>query len=105
MRQPDADGTRSAPPSARPTRLRQVGVREFRDRASQFLAGGEVLTIERHGKTIGFYIPVITGPTDESRRALEQLEQAVARVLAGGAITEEELSGNLDLNQPFSESQ
>jgi hypothetical protein len=105
MRQRDADGTRSSPTPARPTRLRQVGVREFRDRASQFLAGGEVLAIERHGKTIGFYIPVITGPTDESRRALAQLEQAVARVLARGAITEEELSRDLDLNQPFSDPQ
>jgi hypothetical protein len=33
-----------------------VGVREFRNQATQYLAGDEVLAIERHGQPIGFYI-------------------------------------------------
>ncbi len=42
--------------------MKQVGIREFRDHATKYLAGDEVLAIERHGQPIGFYIP-----TGESR--------------------------------------
>ena len=88
-------------PSARSRALRprQVGVRDFRDHASQLLGSGEVLEIERHGKTIGFFIPVKLGNSTEARRALTELNEAVAEVLATGLIDEEGLSQVLDLSE------
>jgi antitoxin (DNA-binding transcriptional repressor) of toxin-antitoxin stability system len=38
--------------------VRAIGVREFRDKASSILAGGETLVIERHGEPIGFFVPI-----------------------------------------------
>ncbi len=84
---------------SRPLRLRRVGVRAFRDHASQLLGSGEVLEIERHGKTIGFFIPVTSGDSAEARRALTELNEAVADVLATGLIDEEGLSQALDLSE------
>ncbi len=77
------------------------GVRQFRDRATHFLAGDDVVAIERHGKVIGFYIPVAVKQEEESRLALEQLQQAVARVMNTSGLTEDELSRMFDLNQPL----
>ena len=37
--------------------MRHVGVREFRDHATWYLAGDEVLVVERNGRPIGVYIP------------------------------------------------
>lgn len=37
--------------------MKRVGIREFRDHATRYLAGDEVLAIERHGQPVGFYIP------------------------------------------------
>ena len=80
--------------------MKRVGVREFRDRATQFLAGDEVLLIERNGQPIGFYIP--TGPSRQERfaEAVERLEQTVQRLLADTGLSEEELSRLYDLRQP-----
>ena len=48
--------------------MKHVGIREFRDRASHYLASREVLTVERHGRPIGFYIPVAPGTADRTPR-------------------------------------
>jgi antitoxin (DNA-binding transcriptional repressor) of toxin-antitoxin stability system len=82
-----------------PIRLRQVGVRAFRDRASQLLSSGDVLEIERHGRTIGFFIPVRSGDSAEARRALSELNEAVADVLASGLIDEETLARHLSRDE------
>ena len=81
--------------------MKRVGVREFRDRATQLLSGGEVLAIERHGQPIGFYIP--TGPNRRESlvQALERLEQTVQRVRAETGLAEAELSALYDLTQPL----
>ena len=34
--------------------MKTISVREYRDKASSILAGGEALVIERHGELIGF---------------------------------------------------
>ncbi len=81
--------------------MKHVGVREFRDRATHYLSGGEILTVERHGRPIGFYIPIRRVDEDEARLALERLREAVQRVLDESGMTEEELSAALDLNRPF----
>lgn len=75
--------------------MKHVGIREFRDHATRYLAGGSVLAIERHDQIIGFYIPVKPAPDDKVRPALERLTKAVDRVLAETGMSETELSAAL----------
>lgn len=81
--------------------MKRVGVREFRDHATQYLAGGEVLAIERHGHPIGFYIPTSSSRQEIFAEALDKLERTVQRVVAETGLSEGELSRLYDLNEPF----
>lgn len=80
--------------------MKRVGVREFRDHATRYLAGDEVLAIERHGQPIGFYIPAAANRWQTFTQALASLDQTVKRILAETGYTEEELSRLLDLSIP-----
>jgi hypothetical protein len=80
--------------------VKHVGVREFRDRASHYLASHEVLAVERHGRPIGFYIPVAPGTAEGVRAALERLNRAVEHALETSTLDEEALSAALDLRRP-----
>lgn len=79
--------------------MRHVGVREFRDKATTYLSGDEVLSVERHGKPIGYYIPVRRASEEEARRALEEFDTAVGRFLEETGVTREELADALDLSK------
>src|SRR5687768_12534316 len=79
--------------------MKRVGVREFRDHATQFLAGDEVLAIERHGQPIGFYIPTATSRQEGFARALERLQQTIEQVLAETGLSEEEVSRLFDVHE------
>ncbi|MGH3089126.1 MAG: hypothetical protein ACRDSJ_17655 [Rubrobacteraceae bacterium] len=87
--------------------MKHVGVREFRDRATGFLKEAEPIAIERHGRLIGFYIPV--APKRDARRqaeleeALKRLEASVARALEESGMTEDELADYFDLSKPIPE--
>jgi antitoxin (DNA-binding transcriptional repressor) of toxin-antitoxin stability system len=81
--------------------MKRVGVREFRDHATRYLAGDEVLAIERHGNPIGFYIPAGSGRRERGAEAIERLERTIERVLSETGLTEEELSRLFDLSQPL----
>lgn len=79
--------------------MRSVGIREFRDKASQYLASSEVLAVKRHDKLVGFYIPVKESDSEEVQTAIERLEQTVERVIAQSGLNEETLSRSLDLSR------
>ena len=79
--------------------MKRVGVREFRDKATHYLNGQDVLSIERHGKTIGYYLPVRTSSEEESQAAMHQFRQAVERFLGETGMSEEELSQALDVSR------
>jgi hypothetical protein len=81
--------------------VKKVGIREFRDHATQYLAGDEVLAIERHGEPIGFYIPTGRSRQVSIDEALENLERTVRRVLAETGMSEDELARLFDLNEPL----
>lgn len=81
--------------------MRRVGVREFRDHATRYLSGDEVLAVERHGQPIGFYIPTGASRRESFAQALERLEQSVRRALAETGLSEEELSRLYDLTEPL----
>jgi hypothetical protein len=82
--------------------MKNVGVREFRDHATKYLAGPETVAVNRHGKVIGFYVP-LKRDEDEVRRAVAQLGQAVEQVLDETGMTEDELAGLFDMRRPFPE--
>ena len=71
--------------------MKTIGVREFRDHATRFLAGTELLAVSNRGVVIGFYIPV---PKDreQSQRALEQLGVRVQEILTETGMSEEEFA-------------
>ncbi|MGH2558497.1 MAG: hypothetical protein ACRDJH_05490 [Thermomicrobiales bacterium] len=91
--------------------MKRIGVREFRDHATKYLAGDEVLAIERHGNQIGVYIPtkatrrepVKAGRREDVDEALERLGETVQRVLEETGMSEDELADFFDLNKPVPE--
>jgi len=95
--------------------VRNVDLEEFCHRPSEYLEGGESLSIERGGRVIGRYVPVPNGNTgdgtgretaapandEESRRAFGRLARAWAEVRAQTGLTEDELAELLDPSKPF----
>ena len=92
--------------------MKRVGVREFRDHATKYLAANEPLAIERYGDTIGFYIP--TGvdqrdPQEETERrkkmaeSFAKLEATIQKILEEIGMTEDELGDLFDPSKPLPE--
>jgi len=71
--------------------VRSVGVREFRDQATQMMGSGETLVIERHGKPIGFFVPISATDRRAGRAALGRLGAAAGELLEEAGLDEEEL--------------
>jgi hypothetical protein len=80
--------------------MKSVGIREFRDKASHYLASNEAIAVKRHGKIVGFYLPVRESDEGEVQAALMRLSQTVADALAQSGWDEEKLSLALDLSPP-----
>ncbi len=68
-----------------------VGIREFKDKATTLLSSGETLIVERHGKTVGFYIPIKAKDHNTGKAALEHLENIINGILERTGMTEDEL--------------
>jgi hypothetical protein len=90
--------------------MKRVGVREFRDHATKYLAGDEPLTIERHGEPIGYYFPVGNGRRDpeqeaERRKRIDEsnarFEALMRKILERTGMTEDEFARYFDLNEPL----
>ena len=79
-------------------KLKNVGVREFRDHATSYLSGHNPVAISKHGRVIGFYIP-LDRDEDEVRRAVARLGETVEQVLDETGLTEDELAGLVDLRR------
>lgn len=77
--------------------MKSVGIREFRDKASHYLASEEALAVKRHGKLVGLYIPIKESEDEAVRRAIDRLGQTVEAVIAQSGIDEETLARALDL--------
>ena len=77
-------------------KLKNVGVREFRDHATTYLSGSDPVAVSKHGQVIGFYIPV-EGDREQARRAIERLGRSVGEILEETGMTEEELAQLFDL--------
>jgi antitoxin (DNA-binding transcriptional repressor) of toxin-antitoxin stability system len=71
--------------------MTHVGIREFKDKATTLLASGETLIVERHGKTVGFYIPIEAKDRKAGQAALEHIENIINGILERTGMTEEDL--------------
>ena len=78
--------------------MKSVGIREFRDKASQYLSSSEVVAVKRHGKLVGFYIPVSQSEEIEIEQALQRLNQTVETAIAESGMDEVALARALDLS-------
>ncbi len=81
--------------------MKRIGVREFRDHATKYLAGDEVLAIERHGKPIGYYIPAGSEPRPGGGDGLPIMESIARRMMAETGLSEDELADLFDLSKPL----
>ena len=79
--------------------MKSVGIREFRDKASQYLSSKEVVAVKRHGKLVGFYIPVTQSEEIEIEQALQKLNKTVEIAMAESGMDEATLARALDLSQ------
>ncbi len=69
----------------------KVGVREFRENLSSFLESGNSLAIERHGKTLGFFIPAHRRDRKADIEALRAAGKELDSMIASWGVSEEEL--------------
>ena len=72
--------------------MKDVGIREFRDHASSYLSAGEPLVVRKHGKVVGFYLPVKRrSSAEEFRGALRELSESLEELKHDTGLSEEEL--------------
>jgi antitoxin (DNA-binding transcriptional repressor) of toxin-antitoxin stability system len=71
--------------------MRHVGIREFKNHATSMLSAGETLVIERHGRPIGFFIPVEAKDRSAGRESLGRLAHAVDDLLDRTGLDENQL--------------
>jgi antitoxin (DNA-binding transcriptional repressor) of toxin-antitoxin stability system len=71
--------------------VKTIGVREFRDKASSILAGGENLVIERHGEPISFFVPITAMDRRIGRVVIGRLGRIVDDFVCRSGIDEDEL--------------
>ena len=76
--------------------LKNVGVREFRDHATMYLSGSDPVAVSKHGRVIGFYIP-LDRDAEEVQRAVARLADSVDQVVAASGLSEDDLADLLDL--------
>ena len=86
--------------------MKHVGVRDFRDHATQYLAGDEPFVVERHGMPLGWYLPIGTQSrkgSKEAKEALDRLDRTVRTILEETGMSEAELARYFDLSVPVEE--
>lgn len=71
--------------------MQSVGVREFRNSATQLMAANETLIIKRHGVPIGFFVPIVARDRRAGREALGRLGELVEDVLEQTGLDEDVL--------------
>lgn len=77
-------------------KLKNVGVREFRDHATSYLSGSDPVAVSKHGRVVGFYVPV-ERDEDEVKAAVNKLGETVGQVLTDSGLTEDELADLFEL--------
>jgi hypothetical protein len=68
----------------------KVSIREFRAGMAEFIASSKPVAVTRHGRTIGYFIPV-HDQSDADVAALEKASKTLDRLLAAQNINVEEV--------------
>lgn len=82
--------------------MKQVGVREFRDHATTYLSSSEPIAVSKHGHVVGIYVP-LKRDQEKVRRAWDEFEKTIDRILQETSMTEDELANIFDLGKPLPE--
>ncbi|MDP2827551.1 MAG: hypothetical protein Q8O37_02990 [Sulfuricellaceae bacterium] len=69
----------------------RIGMRELRDKLSEYLESSVPIEVTRHGQTIGFYIPVPKQPGQSEREAMREAGKRMQEELARLGIGEDEV--------------
>ena len=68
--------------------MRSIGIRAFRDAATTHLAAREALEIQRHGHTVGYFIPARDA---DGRPPLATLATLLDQAIDDSDLSQEEL--------------
>ena len=69
----------------------KVGVREFRDALGTYLESDKPIAVTKHGRTVGFYIPVRRAAFAENLAAFREAGQTLHALMAEQGVSEDEL--------------
>ncbi|MCU1237573.1 MAG: hypothetical protein JWP63_5540 [Candidatus Solibacter sp.] len=69
----------------------KVGIREFREKLSDYLEAGTPLTIMRHGETLGYFIPAQKRSRKAELEAMRAAAKDLDAMIASWRAGEEEL--------------
>jgi antitoxin (DNA-binding transcriptional repressor) of toxin-antitoxin stability system len=69
----------------------KVGIREFREQLGMYLESDQPVAVTKHGRTVGFYIPVRRDVTSEDRQALRDAGRRLDAWMAENRVSEPEL--------------
>ncbi len=71
--------------------MKHVGVREFKDHADALINAAEPLVIERHGQSVGGYLPLPHADKAAAAAAAARLADTLAAIQARLGLSEDEL--------------
>lgn len=91
---------RKPKPTAPSGSPRRVGIKEFKDKATQLLAADEPFVVERHGKAIGYYTPFKRPDPKEIREAADKLNATMEHAAREMGISVDELEDILFAPMP-----
>ncbi|MEW5839096.1 MAG: prevent-host-death protein [Pseudomonadota bacterium] len=77
----------------------RIGVRELREKLSEHLESTMPIEVTRHGKTIGFYIPIPKEPTRSERDAMLEAGRRMREEMERLGITDDELMGDVNVRR------
>ena len=73
-----------------PEIISKIGVREFRNNISRYLSE-KTVAITSHGRTVGYYIPVVSDPTEEDLASLQNATKTMSKLLADQGLSEDDI--------------
>ena len=76
--------------------MKRVGIREFKDKATALIAEEKGLVIEKHGKPVGFYIPLPKKDKVKTKEAARRLEHTIEGILERTGMNRAELEAAWD---------
>lgn len=69
----------------------KVGMREFRHRFGEYAEADKPVAVTKHGRTVGFYIPVRRRPEAEDLAAFREAREALQTWMREQGVSEDTL--------------